>query len=210
MNFSDLFKIIDKNRYYVFSFNDLLLFFPEESKENLRKMLYRWRRKGWIQALKRGLYEITYPKDLAIPDLYIANALYKPSYISLETALSNYSIIPEVSMAATSVTPKPTRRFKNKHGLFLYRTVKPPAFTGYHVTKHGEFNILMAEPEKAVVDYLYFKIYRKLKKKFDFSEVFRLKEERFDLDILSKLNRRKMKKYASLYKFDLRGFYAQL
>jgi len=212
MNFSEFFKTIEKNRYYVFSFEDLTLFFPDESRSNLKKMLYRWKNKGWLHPLKRGLYEIAYPGDFAIPDLFIANALYKPSYISLETALSNFSIIPEVSMAVTSITTKPTRRFKNRHGLFVYRTVNPRAFAGYHVAKHGEFDVLMADPEKAVIDYLYFKLYRRRTRKAHFTmrEKIDLEEERFDLDLLSKLDRVKLKSYAGLYELDLRGFYAQL
>jgi len=165
MNFKDLYRTIEKNRYYVFSHEDILSFYPEERKDNLKRLIYAWKDKGWIYALKRGLYELTYPKDFVIPDMYIANRLYSPSYISLETALSNYSIIPEVSMAVTSIATKPTRRFKNKHGIFVYRTVRPGAFTGYYVERQGFFDILIAEPEKALIDYIYFKTY--LNKKFN-------------------------------------------
>ncbi|MEW6171432.1 MAG: hypothetical protein AB1472_07765, partial [Candidatus Omnitrophota bacterium] len=163
---------------------------------------YRWVKKGWIYSLKRGLYELTYPKDFVVSDMYIANKLYNPSYVSLETALSNYSIIPEVSMAVTSLTTKPTRKFKNKHGLFIYRAVKPTAFTGYYVEKHGDFNILIAEPEKALIDFLYFKAYRNNK--------INLKDERLDRDIISRLSGKKLNKYAKLYNFNLKELYAYL
>jgi len=134
--------------------------------------------------------------------MYIANKLYSPSYVSLETALSDYSIIPEVAMSVTSITTKPTRRFKNKHGLFIYRAVRPEAFTGYLVRRHGTFDILIAEPEKALVDYLYFKAYRN--KNYDFSEA------RLDKDAVSRLNKKKLKKYAELYKMDRRVIHAYL
>src|SRR3989338_1314853 len=127
MKFSDIYKIIAGKKYYVFSHNDIFSFFPNEKRENIKKAIYRWRARGWVMALKRGLYELTYPEDFSVPDMYIANHLYGPSYVSLETALSNYSIIPEVSMAVTSITTKTTRKFKNKHGLFIYRAVKPEA-----------------------------------------------------------------------------------
>jgi hypothetical protein len=134
--------------------------------------------------------------------MYVASRLYSPSYVSLETALSNYSIIPEVSMAVTSVTTKPTRTFKNQHGLFIYRTVKPACFSGYYVAQVSGFPVLIAEPEKAVVDYLHFKTYRK--------KEFVLPDERFDKGIISGLNTKKLNKYASLFNMDLGGFYAQL
>ena len=202
MKFKDFYKILEKNKYYIFSYDDLALFCPGEGESTLKKMIYRWRKKGWIVSLKKGLYELTYPKDFNVPDMYTANKLYNPSYVSLETALSNYSIIPEVSMAVTSITTKTTRKFKNKHGLFLYRSIKPLAFTGYYVEKHGNFDILIASPEKALIDYLYFKTYR--------NRSFNPKEERLDKDAVLRLKRRKLDKYAGLYNLNLKEFYAYL
>jgi len=200
MKFDTLYRTLEKNKYYVFSCGDILSFYPKEKRNNLKKMISRWSEKGWIHPLKRGLYELSYPRDLTIPDLYIANKLYSPSYVSLETALSNYSIIPEVSMAVTSLTTKPTRRFKNEHGLFIYRTVKADAFMGYYVEKNGALDILMAEPEKALVDYLYFKKYR--------NKEFNLKDERIDKDRVSRLSKTKLNRYAKLYHINLKEVYA--
>lgn len=202
MKFEDFFRVIDRNKYYVFSYEDILMLFPDEKRDNLKKTTYRWKNKGWIYVLKKGLYEITYPKDINIPDLYIANRLYGPSYVSMETALSIYSIIPEVSMAVTSVTTKPTCEFKNKHGLFIYRTVKPVSFTGYYVQKQWDFNVLLAEPEKALVDFIYLKTYRAQKINFE--------EERISKKIVSNLNKNKLNKYAEQYNLDLKDFYAFL
>lgn len=202
MKFEEFYKVLEKNRYYVFSCDDLTLLCPDEAKGTLKKMVYRWHKKGWIISLKKGLYELVYPKDFNVPDMYAANKVYSPSYVSLETALSNYSIIPEVSMAVTSITTKTTRKFKNKHGLFIYRSVKPSAFTGYYVEKHGNFDILIAEPEKALIDYLYFKAYR--------NKSFNPKEERLDKEAILGLKRRKLNKYAYLYNLNLKEFYAYL
>lgn len=202
MDFKEVYKTLEKNKYYVFSFEDLKVFYPEETRENLKKLIYRWKNKGWISSLKKGVYELTYPEDLNIADLYIANKLYYPSYVSLETALSYYSIIPEVSMAVTSITTKPTRRFKNKHGLFIYRTVKKESFTGYLVEKQRTFDIRISEAEKAVIDYLYFKM--RYDKEFNFEE------ERFDKDVIRSLNKKKLKRYAQLFNFDIGVLYAYL
>jgi len=202
MNFRDLYKTIEKNKYYVFSFEDLLSFYPNEKRENLKAMLYRWKQKKWLCSLKRGLYEIIYPKDFNIPDMYISNVLYSPSYVSLETALSNYSIIPEVSMNVTSITTKPTRNIRNKHGLFIYHTVKQEAFTGYHIETHQGFSVRIAEPEKAFIDFLYFKSYRNQK--------FNISEERINKDRIAGMNKRKLSAYAKLYNMDLKKFYAHL
>lgn len=203
MDFKDIFRVLDKNRYYVFSFDNLLRFYPSAPKTNLKQLLYRWRKRGWVISLKKGLYELTYPRPFNIPDMYVANRLYAPSYVSLETALSHYSLIPEVAMAVTSVTVKPTRKFKNSHGLFTYRTVKGECFRGYGIEKTGAYEILIAEPEKALVDYLYFKTYRNKK--------INLEDERLDMARVAGLDRKKIDCYGRLFHLDLKGIlYAYL
>jgi predicted transcriptional regulator of viral defense system len=162
--------------------------------------MYRWRNKGLIAGLKKGLYELIFPQETAIPDMAIANKLYEPSYVSLETALSHYSVIPEVAMAVTSITTKSTRQFKNRHGLFIYRTLRPKSFTGYYLEKMGGFEVMLAEPEKAVMDYLYFKARR--------GETVDFGAERFDKTVISKMNKKKLNKYAGVFKLNLRSFYA--
>lgn len=67
-----------------------------------------------------------------MPDEYLlANILYQPSYISLEFALSYYSLIPESVYLITSVTTKPTREFAVGKLFFSYQTIKKQAFVGY-------------------------------------------------------------------------------
>lgn len=202
MEFKLLYKRLEQAKYYVFTFEDALAFFPDETKTNLKRMLFRWKSKGWLSALKKGVYELTYPRDFNIPDMYVANRLYEPSYVSLETALSAYSVIPEVSMAVTSISTKATRRLKNKHGLFVYHTVNPSAYTGYRIQKQNGIDIRIAEPEKALVDYLYFKTYRG--ENLDFAQ------ERLDKAAIRRLNKKKLNRYAGLYGLDLKELYAYL
>ena len=105
-------------------------------------------------------------------------------------------------MAVTSITTKPTRRFKNRHGLFIYRTVDPKVFQGYYVEEARGDSILIAEPEKALIDYWYFKTYR--------SKKFNPKEERLDKDIILRLNRKRIARYAKLYDINVKEIYANL
>ena len=203
MMFETLIQLLAKQKFTVFSLEELCVFYPQEKRETLKKCLSRWKKKGWVTGLRRGLYELTFPSNLNLPDLYIANKIYTPSYVSLETALSNYGIIPEVAIAVTSVTSKPTRRFKNQHGLFIYRTVQPQAFCGYQVEKHGNYDVLIAEPEKALVDYLYLNTCHNTQ--------FDITAQRFDYKKIKKMNSDKMQKYASLYELSLRKvLYANL
>jgi predicted transcriptional regulator of viral defense system len=203
MTFKQVYKLLSLRKFRLFSFDELCLFFPEEKRENVKKYVFRWKKNGWISPLRKGVYELTYPVDSVLSDLYVANKIYAPSYVSLETALSSQGIIPEVSMAVVSVTSKPTRRFKNRHGLFIYRSVQAKSFCGYHIEKQNGFDVAVAEPEKALVDYLYFKTLRG--GNFDFDS------ERLDRKRIRRLNRTKLNRYAALYGLDLkRILYAHL
>lgn len=165
--------------------------FPKEKDKILRQQIYYWKKQGWIKTLKNGLYQIIYPQQRNIPDLFVANKLYFPSYVSLETALSYYSIIPDVAMGVTSVTAKPTREFRNNYGFFRYRTIKNKAFIGYRIIEEDRFKIKIAESEKAFVDYIYFKLYDGDKIDID--------AERFNLNAIRKFKRTKLHGYAVVF-----------
>jgi hypothetical protein len=108
---------------------------------------------GLFIKLRNNYYML---KDSHLPLYALANKLYQPSYVSLETALSHYGIIPEVVYAVTSVTTKPTREFKTPKSVFSYQRIKKSVFAGYSpVTIEGHV-VLLAGPEKALADYLYF------------------------------------------------------
>src|SRR3989338_4253253 len=55
-------------------------------------LLYRYKKRGFVLQIKRGLYKLS---DEQVPDLYMANKIYAPSYVSLEFALSYHGVIPE-------------------------------------------------------------------------------------------------------------------
>lgn len=200
MDYKNLLTTLKRHNFVIFSYGDVRSFFPQEALATVRKELYRWNKKGWIRTLKNGIYEPVLLADSYCPDFYLANRLYSPSYVSLEAALSHYSVIPEVSMAVTSVSTKPTRSFKNEHGLFIYRTIRPRAFTGYYIEKMSGIDVLVAEPEKALVDFLYFK--------HRGGEAFDFEQERFDKSKIARMSRKKLKLYAGLFNLDLRSLYA--
>lgn len=108
---------------------------------------------GLFLKLRNGLYMV---KDAYVSSLFIANKMYEPSYVSLNTALSHYGVIPEVVYATTSVTAKTPREFATPKGNFIYQRIKKKAFTGYGLRLIDRDNVLIAEPEKALADYLYF------------------------------------------------------
>ncbi|MBI2600967.1 hypothetical protein HYW42_03360 [Candidatus Daviesbacteria bacterium] len=108
---------------------------------------------GLFLRLKQGLYTLrTNPPN----EREIANRLYKPSYISFAYALAYYNILPEMPYQITSATTKPTRVFTATNQTFSYYSIKEKAFTGYLFKQEGDKSFLVADPEKALVDYVYF------------------------------------------------------
>lgn len=184
--------LLRSHKLYVFSLEDIKNLFPREKSKTIKNNLIRWLSKGYLARLKRNLYKLVEQgSELKIPDLYIANRLYEPSYISLETALSIYSIIPDIASGVTSIATMPTRTFRNKYGSFLYRSCQKTAFTGYRLMLYEGFKVYIADKEKALVDFLYFRL--RSGYSLDFSE------ERLNKKILSRMNWRKAFKYAKLF-----------
>lgn len=106
--------------------------------------------------LRNGWY--AFHECLSLPDFqqYIANRIYRPSYISLHTALSHYGMIPEEVMKTTSVTTLKTAEFKNAFGVYAYQMVKRELMFGYQPKPMADGrSILFATPEKALLDLLY-------------------------------------------------------
>jgi len=109
--------------------------------------------KDLFLKIRNGLYALRAdpPTEEAI-----ANRLYPPSYISFEYALSHYGIIPESVYTITSATTRITREFVVNNKSFAYSRIKKQAYRGYKTEKIGGLTVLIAEPEKALADYLYF------------------------------------------------------
>jgi len=145
-------------------------------------LLHRYTKRGLILKVKRGLYVLP---DFLPPDTYIANKLYGSSYVSREFALSYHRIIPETVYEVTSVSTKASRRFEALGKVYTYRRIKKAAFTGYSNMRQSGFSFRIADPEKAFVDALYYRV------------IFREKPmSRFDK---KKINRGKALRYAALF-----------
>jgi predicted transcriptional regulator of viral defense system len=124
-----------------------------ENRAQVRTQLYRWARAGKLAPLRRGMYALAdrYRKAPINP-AELANYIYRPSYLSGLWALGFYGLIPEKVATFTSVTPRAPRRFENPLGLFEYRHLKQSAFLGYRVVTILDRKVLLAEPEKALLD----------------------------------------------------------
>jgi len=143
-------------------------------------------------SLRRGLYIIGPKIDLPPPEPFlIANHLRGPSYVSLETALSYWNMIPEKAYEISSVTLKTSKLYKTALGRFSYHHLKAPYYS-YGVTsiEHSlKQRVLVASPEKALCDKIVLTPNIILRSKKQAKE-FLLDDLRIESEILSTLDRR--------------------
>ena len=144
MQFKEFKKKMKKN---IFSKTEAQLVAFETSPEVLKLQLHQWVKAGDLISIKKGLYIFS---DVQINKVEIAKYLYFPSYISLEYALNIYGLIPDVPFSMTMITTKTSRSFNTVFGQFIYHKIKGEAFFGFDTVT------LIAEREKALIDYLYF------------------------------------------------------
>lgn len=174
--------------YAIFSLKDILKIIPDFN----RIQLDRWGKKGYLKKIKRGFYCFA-AQELSQNFLfYTANKIYAPSYVSLEMALKYYGFIPEEIFQVTSVSTKKMTSFKTPVGNFSYRRIKPGLFWGYRLMDFANHKLLLADPEKAVLDYLY--LYSRLKTADDFLGM-RINVDEFR----AKIDLEKFRKYLEIF-----------
>lgn len=139
------------NAFPSFSTREIEKYFPDFDS----RRLVEWQSKGYIKKLRNRHYYFT---DQVIDESFLystANDLYNPSYVSLESAFSLYNFIPEGVFQITSCTTLKTNTFETPLGNFTYRHLKQSLYFGYRLQRWKNHHYVIAEPEKAIIDYLY-------------------------------------------------------
>lgn len=128
-----------------------------ESLSVLRLQLSRWVGAGKLIKLAKGLYTLAEPYGKLTPHPFVlANAMKKASYVSLQSALAYFGMIPEHVPTVTSVTTQRPARVETPLGRFLFRHVKKSWFTGYTQVDLGSSQkAFVATPQKALLDLVY-------------------------------------------------------
>lgn len=138
-------------------FSSAILMAGNVSPQDLRRQLSRWVDSGMVIRLRRGLYTLADPYRKIDPHpFFLANALKPASYVSLQSALAFYGLIPEYTPVVTSITTGRPERLKTRLGMFFYSHVKKTWFAGYRRTEvsPGKYAFL-AIPEKGLLDLIY-------------------------------------------------------
>jgi predicted transcriptional regulator of viral defense system len=135
-----------------FNLNDVRNFDPDFHRQQFSD----WLDRRYIKPLAGGYYLLVDAQVDESTLFMLANRIYEPSYISRESALAHYLVIPESVLGVTSVSSRKTKQFDSEWGRLSYRSIKPILMFGYQVVEQDKkIKYKIASLEKAVLDYLY-------------------------------------------------------
>ncbi len=138
-------------------FTSSLLMTGSISPADNRRQLSRWVRAGRIIRLRRGIYLLAPPYRKIEPHPFLlANAMKAASYVSLQSALAYYGMIPEYTPVTTSVTTGRPENIGTASGTFYFSHIKKSWFSGYRQVEvmPGQ-SAFLANPEKCLLDLVY-------------------------------------------------------
>lgn len=153
MKFQELLRLVGNEPI----FDTALLLAGDVRRQDIQRQLARWERNGYLQQIRRGLYSIAPPYRHVTPHPFlIANRMVKASYISCQSALAWYGLIPEYTPVTVSVTTGRPGAWETSFGRFVFRHVKIALLFGYAAVEvtAGQ-RAFVAYPEKALLDLIH-------------------------------------------------------
>ena len=153
MEFTELLEIVQNEPV----FETGLLLSGDVHPGEIYRQLSRWRQVGKIYQLRRGLYCLAPPFQKVKPHPFlVANYLLSGSYVSLQSALAFFGMIPEYVPLTTSVTTGRPAQWETPLGVFDFRHIQVDFFDGYRFVDLGENQrAFIATPGKALLDLVY-------------------------------------------------------
>jgi predicted transcriptional regulator of viral defense system len=123
----------------------------------VQRQLTRWKRAGKIIQLRRGLYTLAPPYQQVKPHPFlVANHLQSGSYVSNQSALAYFGLIPEYTPVVTSVTTMRPGERETPLGVYIFQHIQKSLFYGYRlVDLRNGMQAFLALPEKALLDLIY-------------------------------------------------------
>lgn len=146
-------------------------------------------RDGSLIRLKRGMYVVSPSVSGKLVSVeLVANHIYGPSYVSMESALRFYGLIPESVHLIKSMTLKRSKEFKNPVGCFKYLNCDDEYYAiGINQKTNDNISFLIASPEKALCDLIAYTVM--LRPRFITSmRNFLEKDIRLDMDAFYKMD----------------------
>lgn len=134
-----------------------LLLAGDVDPADIQRQLSRWVEAGRLYQLRRGLYALAPPYQKVKPHPFlVANRLARGSYVSRQSALAHYGLIPEYVPVTTSVTTSRPARWDTPLGTYDFRHIQSEHLRSYSRTDlGGRQEAFLATPEKALLDLIY-------------------------------------------------------
>jgi predicted transcriptional regulator of viral defense system len=153
MRFEELLALVGEEPV----FSSSLLRVVDISAGQARLQIVRWVNAGKLIQVRRGLYALNRPFRKIEPHPFlVANRIRAASYVSLQSALAYYGMIPEHVPVVTSITTGRPEELQTGLGAFAYRHVRKPLFAGFRGVEVAPGQAaFVATPEKALLDLVY-------------------------------------------------------
>lgn len=138
-------------------FASTLLMAENNTRSDIQLQLTRWVKAGKLCQMRRGVYSLAEPhsKVSAHPFL-IANKIKGASYVSLQSALAYYGLIPEYTPVTTNITTGRPGKYNTPVGIYSYHHIKNSLFMNYSCIKVADQqHAFIATPEKSLMDLIY-------------------------------------------------------
>jgi predicted transcriptional regulator of viral defense system len=154
------------------------------------KALSRLADRGLLSRVAKGIYANSLVRDSAPEDFF--KLLRPESYVSLESALSHWGLSTQSSVALTCVTTGKPKEYRTPEFTITFRTISKRLYWGFieKQTRYSKYAI--AEPEKALLDWIYLTLQAGLKPSLDEIE-------------FSSIDKQKLAKCASKYPSTVRN-----
>jgi predicted transcriptional regulator of viral defense system len=153
MRFEELLEVVGDEPL----FETGLLLAGDVDPAGVRRQLSRWVEAGRLLKLRRGLYALAAPFQKIRPHPFlVANRLVPGSYVSLQSALAHFGLIPESVPVTTSATVGRPGRWDTPLGSYEFRHLQEELFLDFQRTPlAGGQEAWIATPEKALLDLVY-------------------------------------------------------
>lgn len=132
----------------------------EYSYDELKKQISLLSRRGWLIRIKRGVFAIASLEShnfANISPLVISQVFVPNSYVSFDFALNHYGLFDQLPKRVISITTLKPRKFTFQGIEYQFSKVKPELYFGYKEISIDNQKAKVAELEKVVLDYLYFR-----------------------------------------------------
>ena len=127
----------------LFTINDLSRIIRKKDSY-VKVVAYRLRKRGLIKHIEKGKYTV------CDDPVEFASYLTVPSYISFWTALRIYNLTEQLPVGAMVAVQKPKKEIRFNREKITFTKVSQ--FWGYKKMRYRDFDIFIAEKEKAIID----------------------------------------------------------